>query len=86
MFTFGFEVHCAWFRVLGSWTRELSWPPEAIGPVPRRTAADERDAGVENDVTAEMHDVLIAKRSDEAEDLSAKDENRTRQRESQRYR
>ena len=71
---------------LVSWTRELLWPPEPIGPVQPRTEADERDASVKDGVTAEMHDVLIAKRSYEAEDLSTKNENGTRQRESEGHR
>jgi len=44
-----------------------------IGPVPPCTQTDERDAGVNDGVTDEMHEALIAKRPRDAENLSTKD-------------
>jgi hypothetical protein len=51
-----------------------------------RSDADERDARVQDRVTAEMHEVFVGPRSDEAEDLSTEDENGTRHRESKGHR
>jgi len=47
--------------------------PAPIGPVPPCTQTDERDAGVNDGVTDEMHEALIAKRPRDAENLSTKD-------------
>ena len=62
----------------------LFWPTVPTGPVQGRTDADERDAGVKNCVTADMHETLVADRSYEAEDFSGKNANRTRGRKSER--
>jgi hypothetical protein len=70
------------FQVPGSCSGSGS-PPPPIAPVQHGTEADERDASVKEGVTAEMHDVFIAKRSDEAEDLSTENETRPRQHESE---
>jgi len=51
-----------------------------------RSDADERDAGVQDRVTAEIYDALVAERSYEAEDLSTENEDGTRQRESKWHR
>ena len=63
----------------------LFWPSQPTGPVQRRTDAAERDAGVKDGVTREMHDGLIAKRSYEAEDLSGKNADGARGRKSERH-
>jgi len=53
--------------------RESLSSPAPIGPVPPCTQTDERDAGVNDGVTDEMHEALIAKRPRDAENLSTKD-------------
>ena len=58
---------------------ERSLPSLApIGPVQPCTQTDERDAGVENRVTDEMHEALVAKRPRDTEHLSAKNEHDAR--------
>jgi len=49
------------------------------------THADERDAGIKDGVTDEMHEALIAKRPRDAENLSTKDAHDARSRELDRH-
>ena len=62
-----------WLSYLPLRIRESLSSPAPIGPVPPCTQTDERDAGVNDGVTDEMHEALIAKRPSDAENLSTKD-------------
>jgi hypothetical protein len=62
--------------------RSSSSPPALMHPVQPRTHAHKRDAGVQDGVTAEMYDALVAQRSHDAEDFSANNESRAHQHES----